>query len=156
MKQFNILIVSDIHGNVQELEDLRQYIARDEDEVPGERIPVPDLVLCCGDLTNYVNAMKDDEAETAKAEAEVSQVLRTLENICGRVVYVPGNHEPPCCFASEPPSLSQMAVNAHMKQFADTSDSVSHLIAGSGSFQTSSCWAAAGRGRASVTASRAG
>jgi len=117
IKRLNVVIVSDIHGRIDRIQQLLEWLARDDDE-PGGRVPVTDLLLVAGDIANRnMHAADSDEPETiAKTTASMSFVLAELENICARLVYVPGNHDSPETYKEPLPHLTLHSCNAHAKQ----------------------------------------
>lgn len=89
-----VLLVSDIHVALGRITQLGEWLARQR--------TVLDLVLCAGDWCNLRNeGMTDDGEEErilAEAEGQITVMLSALENICARIVYVPGNHDPRTTF----------------------------------------------------------
>lgn len=113
-QRLTMVIVSDVHKRLDRVRQLLDWLARDEDE-GGCRVPVADVLLCAGDIAHRTVA-PDSDADTAActaAAADMSAVLMALENVCARLVYVPGNHDAPCAFAAPPPALTVHACNAH-------------------------------------------
>ena len=113
-QRLTMVIVSDVHKRLDRVRQLLDWLARDEDE-GGCRVPVADVLLCAGDIAHRTVA-PDSDLDTAActaAAADMSAVLMALENVCARLVYVPGNHDAPCAFAAAPPALTVHACNAH-------------------------------------------
>lgn len=113
-QRLTVVLVSDVHKRLDRVRQLVEWFARDED-AGGCRAPMADVLLCAGDLAQRVVAegADADAAASAAASADMSVVLAALENVCARLVYVPGNHDAPCAFAAPPPALTLHACNAH-------------------------------------------
>lgn len=114
-QRLTMVIVSDVHKRLDRVRQLLDWLARDEDE-GGCRVPVADVLLCAGDIAHRSVPADGAAAATAadtETAADMSAVLMALENVCARLVYVPGNHDAPCAFAVPPPALTVHACSAH-------------------------------------------
>lgn len=58
-----------------------------------------DCILHTGDIADVKNPHAASGAEHDAAEGDVSDMISALENICSRVFYIPGNHDPRALFA---------------------------------------------------------
>ena len=84
--RLRVLVVSDIHTNVEAIVLLNHWLA--------EKRIVVDFVLVSGDMAD-MDARDQTVAEKLEGGAgDVSNVLHNLEKIKCRVYYVPGNHDP--------------------------------------------------------------
>eukprot|EP01028_Stygiella_incarcerata_P000593 TRINITY_DN1087_c0_g1_i1.p1 TRINITY_DN1087_c0_g1~~TRINITY_DN1087_c0_g1_i1.p1 ORF type:complete len:366 (-),score=101.96 TRINITY_DN1087_c0_g1_i1:1701-2684(-) len=101
------LHVSDVHGSIQGVNSISDYLFSRKIEI--------DTVLVTGDLVSIGDGSRGDEVVESIGEGLSVDVLLSLENICSKLVFVPGNHDPQCLFAKEPKKLTSSSVNAHMK-----------------------------------------
>ena len=98
--RLRVLVVSDIHTNVEAIVLLNHWLA--------EKRIVVDFVLVSGDMAD-MDARDQTVAEKLEGGAgDVSNVLHNLEKIKCRVYYVPGNHDPA-------PTMTLGSPNAHAK-----------------------------------------
>jgi len=84
----------------------------------NDEVPATDLLLVAGDIANRdMHAEDFDKAPTiSKVTSEMSLVLTNLEDVCAKLVYVPGNHDSPTAVTEPLPSLSVNSCNAHGRQ----------------------------------------
>jgi Icc-related predicted phosphoesterase len=101
------LHVSDVHGSIQGLNSISDYLF-------SRKIAV-DTVLVTGDLVSIGDGSRGDEVVESIGEGLAVDVLVALENICSKLVFVPGNHDPQSQFAKDPKKLTSSSLNAHMK-----------------------------------------
>ena len=81
-----LMLVSDVHCSIENVRIVAKEAASSS----------CDAIIVTGDLAKY-NAEKDGE-NTLSSEADVDEVLRTLETSNLPVYWLPGNHDPPACF----------------------------------------------------------
>jgi len=112
VERLNIVIVSDIHARIDRIHQLLDWLARDDS------VPVTDLLLVAGDIANrdMHAADMDSDSSIVKVTSQMSMVLSELENVCAKLVYVPGNHDSPKSVVEPLPSLSIHSCNAHGRQ----------------------------------------
>mmetsp|Transcript_47742 Transcript_47742/g.123817 ORF Transcript_47742/g.123817 Transcript_47742/m.123817 type:complete len:292 (+) Transcript_47742:60-935(+) len=77
----------------------------------------PDFVFLTGDIANMDNKQPNDIAVVSKFEGDVAAILEEAGRVAGKVVYLPGNHDPPTLFdRDEAPSLCSSAYNIHCRR----------------------------------------
>jgi len=126
-EKLNIVIVSDVHARIDRIHQLLDWLSEDDN------VPVTDLLLVSGDIANRNMQAEDRGSESAIANttAQMSLVLAELENVCARLVYVPGNHDSPKSYIEPLPSLSIHSCNAHGRQIRVLPDVVVVGVGGS-------------------------
>jgi len=104
-----ILLTSDIHNAHNKIDALKAWRLR------KKKFDV-DFILCSGDLTNMDPAKENIPELVSACEGEMSAVISGLENICGKVVYLPGNHDAKTTLGeTQQPSLTLHSINIHYK-----------------------------------------
>jgi len=103
-----ILVTSDIHLALEKINQLGDWLTLHNKENV-------DFIICCGDLTNMDPADQGVQELVSACEGEMSSVLARLENVCAKVVYLPGNHDAKTALEiGEPrPRITTHSVNLH-------------------------------------------
>ncbi|KAJ4460168.1 hypothetical protein PAPYR_3556 [Paratrimastix pyriformis] len=149
LSTIRFIIVSDIHEQFQYrlLVSLAIYI------VSLRLVPLlsqwvqnhrayPDFIICLGDVVTLPHPEKATVDQITEAESRVSTALFGLETIGQRVVFIPGNHDPPATVLPNPPSYSAGTVISHMTAVRLLPDLVLACIGGSipGYRNKEPCW----------------
>ena len=121
--EFNILLVSDIHEQKDQLEKLVKLCKATNYK--------PDYIISTGDHVTLSQGGKGDVEVIKKAEQTIKELIETLEVLCDKVIYIPGNHDPSTMFSDTPPSLTEKSTNLHKKSFNLASDLVLLGVGGS-------------------------
>eukprot|EP01012_Entosiphon_sulcatum_P065944 TRINITY_DN94993_c0_g1_i1.p1 TRINITY_DN94993_c0_g1~~TRINITY_DN94993_c0_g1_i1.p1 ORF type:complete len:265 (+),score=38.12 TRINITY_DN94993_c0_g1_i1:28-822(+) len=88
----NVLVPSDIHFAMHRVEAMKTWLAMEK--------VVVDVILCPGDTLSLDNGTASVE-ETTAALSDLNKVLAALRSICDRLIFLPGNHDPPQLFTPE-------------------------------------------------------
>lgn len=108
-KQISLLLVSDLHNKLEVLQQLTSHCKK-----VGYK---PDYIICTGDHVTLSQGGKGDQEVISSAEKEIASLLLELENICDKVIYIPGNHDTSTMFTETPVQLTPNSVNLHMKSY---------------------------------------
>ncbi|KAH3760357.1 ser/thr phosphatase family protein [Pelomyxa schiedti] len=103
--RLRILVVSDMHAKMECLHALAKWATRSHEEI--------DLILLPGDLGSFKSTDVSIPEKCCECEGEMSSVIGYLENLCTRVVYIPGNHDAPSTYTLPTPRLTTNSVNIH-------------------------------------------
>eukprot|EP00762_Andalucia_godoyi_P000863 ANDGO_03833.mRNA.1 hypothetical protein CAOG_05811 len=99
-----ILHVTDTHADLLQIHRLADYFS--------ERRILVDLILHSGDVGDLSSPQTASKEQHFAAEGELTDTFASIENICCRLLYVPGNHDPESTF-SRKPQLSSYSKNVH-------------------------------------------
>eukprot|EP00026_Physarum_polycephalum_P014189 Phypoly_transcript_14677.p1 GENE.Phypoly_transcript_14677~~Phypoly_transcript_14677.p1 ORF type:complete len:287 (+),score=22.88 Phypoly_transcript_14677:112-972(+) len=103
-----ILLTSDVHNALDKINVLGEWLSQRKREI--------DFIICSGDLTNFDPANEHIPELVSACEGEMSSVISGLENVCGRVVYIPGNHDAKTTLVETQQSrLTMHSINLHYK-----------------------------------------
>jgi Icc-related predicted phosphoesterase len=103
-----LCIVSDPHCEIENIHRLADLLVQKEIS--------PDIVIVPGDIVSMSRNDQDDASICAAAVGEVSSMLGSVEQISGRVAYIPGNHDPKSMFQSmdaDGPRMTPHSLNIH-------------------------------------------
>ena len=107
-----LLLASDVHDDTSAIEALRAWLS--SHDLLGKL----DAVLCPGDLTTAPATSLDAEEE-ARYEAAAQRVLDGLGSLAPRLVFSPGNHDPPRFFSGFGGGNSSASTsNAHARSLS--------------------------------------
>lgn len=118
--EYNFLIVSDIHEDIQKTKTLVDLILKNKTKI--------DCVICCGDIVTIPSDKLDSYDLTKNSdyvkpfEKKLDEILAELCRITDNVVYVPGNHDPGRTFMDPPLQLSSKAKCLHKRYHKLASD----------------------------------
>ncbi|KAF0719720.1 Aste57867_842 [Aphanomyces stellatus] len=84
--QLNVLVISNIHSSISQVNRLCDYIIRHE---------AVDVVFVCGNFVEPTPSATGLAESMAAAEGDMTALLSRLEMIVCRVIYVPGPYDPP-------------------------------------------------------------
>lgn len=90
-ERLEILLLSDIHLNLEYIAQMLEWV---ETSRKGKKY---DFVFMSGDLCNLPNSgpiEKFDQAEVKHHRDALEQYFTQIEAACGKVVLIPGNHDP--------------------------------------------------------------
>eukprot|EP01105_Mastigella_eilhardi_P005153 TRINITY_DN16932_c0_g1_i1.p1 TRINITY_DN16932_c0_g1~~TRINITY_DN16932_c0_g1_i1.p1 ORF type:complete len:323 (-),score=64.65 TRINITY_DN16932_c0_g1_i1:152-1120(-) len=107
-RQMRLLAVGDVHGSLCALSELAKWVAATNVQL--------DAILCTGDIITLDNKDCPNHEQICACEGHMSNIVGMLEGICGRVFYLPGNHDAPTCFAADTtarPKLTNNSVCMH-------------------------------------------
>jgi len=133
--KIKVLLTSDVHCALEKINALGEWLSKKKKHV--------DFILCCGDLTNMDPAYEHVPELVSACEGEMSSVIAGLENVCGRVVYIPGNHDAKTTLVEKQQSrLTMHSINLHYKCLRVAPDLVLVGLGGSiPAYQgTEVCW----------------
>ena len=103
-KSLKCLLVSDIHQNFDFLSQVKQWITSSNQTF--------DLVICSGDTCNW-NVGDSVQKEREEVDNGV-QILKELASITGKVLFIPGNHDPPFFYE---PTQDDSLINLHRTSY---------------------------------------
>ena len=121
--ELSVLIVSDIHENIENLEKLVKKCKKTSD--------TPNYIFLLGDIVTIQDGKQEDKEMIKEKEKLLTQIISTLESICDQVIYIPGNHDPQTLYNSEPPKLTEKSTNLHMKNITIAENLVVYGLGGS-------------------------
>jgi len=112
--ELKILLISDVHKNYSFLENLKEWHTMHN--------KVYDYIFLTGDILR-LNYPENEQAEfIAKSEAEISAIISFLENMCLKVIYLGGNHDPKTLFSDASLCLTIKSTNIHKKSIKVCND----------------------------------
>lgn len=103
-KSLKLLIVSDIHDNIENVKKL----------VELSKNTKYDYVFCCGDTVDLPIAKNDVKEISDKYTEILKNIYIELEKIAP-IIWVPGNHEPGHCFHENFKDVTEKSKNLHKK-----------------------------------------
>lgn len=112
--EFNILLVSDIHNQKEQLEKIVSKCKYTN--------YIPDYIISTGDHVTLSQGGKGDQEVIKAPEKEIGELLSILEKLCDKVIYIPGNHDTSNMVSDNPPELTEKSINIHKKCFQLASD----------------------------------
>lgn len=89
-KTLKLAILNDIHEKLDHVEMLQKYWKENNLQV--------DCIVCCGDICTVHRNERDNEEINAQKMEIAKQAIAMLEELCPKVLYVPGNHDPTILF----------------------------------------------------------
>ena len=101
--EFNILLVSDIHNQKDQLEKIVSKCKSVNYS--------PDYIISTGDHVTLSQGGKGDQEVIKAAEKETGELLSILEKLCDKVIYIPGNHDTSNMVSDTPPALTEKSTN---------------------------------------------
>ena len=122
-KEISLLLVTDIHKKLEALQKLTQHC-----KTTGYK---PDYNICNGDFVGISQGGQGNQEVIASAEKEITTLIHELENICDKVIYVPGNHDTSTMYDEVPVQLTEKSINLHMKTFKLDDDLILLGVGGS-------------------------
>lgn len=103
-----ILLVSDIHESIQNVEKLKQHC--------HDNNIIPDYIFCLGDIMTISNGHQEDESIYQGQLIAIKKIFEVLETICPKLIYLPGNHDHKNFFKVEQsPKITENSINLHLK-----------------------------------------
>ena len=103
-----ILLVSDIHESIESINKLAAYCQ--ENSINA------DYIFCLGDILDITQDSQEDQALYEEKLPILKNILLSLEKICPKLIYLPGNHDPMNLFKVEnSPKITENSINLHLK-----------------------------------------
>lgn len=106
-KEINILVVSDVHGDSYQFDNIKQY-----SKALNKKY---EYIFYLGDFDSLLEEEQNDEVIINESLEIINQMLKLMETICPNVYYIGGNHEPGVLFSDSCPKLGKTSINIHKK-----------------------------------------
>jgi Icc-related predicted phosphoesterase len=109
--KISILIVSDIHESIENLNKLRENCEKHSYK--------PDYIFILGDLVSVPVGDQDKKEIGETYYNLINEILKLLENISPKVIYIPGNRDPKILFENEDNKVKfgSSSINIHKKKY---------------------------------------
>lgn len=106
-KEINILVVSDVHGDSYQFDNIKQY-----SKALNKKY---DYMFYLGDFDSLLEEEQNEEVIINESLEIINQMLKLMETICPNVYYIGGNHDPGVLFSDSSPKLGKTSINIHKK-----------------------------------------